>query len=64
MTGEIQVTDIVKYQNGRLEMAVTPTWEQAQYAVNHLDNMGRNIAFWMGDFLNYMEDIFGEEWAQ
>ena len=61
---EIETTDILKYQNGHLELAIRPTWEQAQYAVTHLDNVGRNIAFWMGDFLNFMEDLFPEEWSQ
>lgn len=61
---EKQVMDIVRYQEGRLEMAIKPTWEQAQYAVTHLDKIGRNVNWWLGDLLNHLEDVFGEEWAQ
>ena len=58
------VTDIVEYADGRLGLAIEPTWDEAVVQTEVLVKMGKNIAWWMGDWLNYMESVFGEEWAQ
>ena len=58
------MSEIVKYNETSLEMAVIPSWEQAEDAARHLDVMGRNVAWWTGDFLNYIEDIFPDQWTQ
>jgi len=59
------MNEIVKYDETHLEVMVVPTWEQAQEAMNSLDVIGRNANWWVGDFLNYVEECFGnDKWTQ
>jgi len=58
------MSEIVKYNETSLDLVEVPTWEQAEAAARHLDIIGRNVAFWWGDFLNYCEDVFPETWTQ
>jgi len=56
--------EIAVYDDGKLEIAIQPTWDEAVAQTLTLDRIGRNIAVWWGDWLNYMEDLFGEKYAQ
>lgn len=40
------------------------TWEQYERLGNFLGTLGRAYCWWVGDFLIYGEDVFGEEFAQ
>lgn len=40
------------------------SWEKYEELGAFLGGLGRGYPWWVGDFLNYGEDIFGEEFAQ
>jgi len=56
--------EIVKHEECRLDVAVVPSWDQAVVVSNSLFAMGQNVGFWIGDWLNYIEDLFPGTWAQ
>ena len=58
------MSKIVKYNEARLDVAVAPTFDQAQEITNSLDAMTRNMQWWVGDWLNYCESLFPETWTQ
>jgi len=58
------MNEIVKYNETRLDVETVPTFEQAQSITNTLDTMTKNIQWWVGDWLNYCESLWPEEWAQ
>ena len=61
---EYGTTEIIKYNTTRLELAIVPTWEQAEQITGTLDRIGRNVNWWIGDWLNYLADLFPEQWTQ
>ena len=61
---ETMTTEIVEYGNGSLGLSTVPTWEQAVEQTKTLDKIGRNAAWWIGDWINYMEELFPEQWTQ
>lgn len=48
----------------RLTNPATLTWEQYERLGNFLGTLGQAYCWWVGDFLIYGEEIFGEEFAQ
>jgi hypothetical protein len=58
------MNDIVTRNPCRLDVEAVPTWEEAEVVTFTLDTMGRNIAWWWGDWLAYCESQFGEDYAQ
>jgi len=40
------------------------SWEKYQQLGEFLGTLGRAYPWWVGDFLNYGEDVFGEDFAQ
>jgi hypothetical protein len=40
------------------------TWEQYERLGSFLGQLGQAYCWWVGDFLLYGEDVFGEEYAQ
>ena len=56
--------ELVLYHETHLELTDKPAWDQAMTITSNLDVMGRNIQWWMGDWLNLCERIFGERYAQ
>ena len=66
MTEEVDlgIMDIVDPQESQLDMVVKPTWKQAEYVSNWFGTLGKNLNWWVGDYLHYMEDHFPETWPQ
>lgn len=59
-----QTTDPVEYGAMVLIVKQELTFEDAQRTSDTLDQMEKSVNFWWGDFLNYCEKVFGEEYAQ
>lgn len=59
-----QAGAIVTDTSLRISNPIELTWEQYEKLGNFLGTLGRAYCWWVGDFLIYGEEIFGEEFAQ
>ena len=56
--------EIVEYNECRLDIEIVPSWDKSVVVSNSLFAMGQNVGFWIGDWLNYLEDLFPDTWTQ
>lgn len=64
MTNEIQSTDLVKYDGLALRCQRKLTIDEFQYLLDMLYSTYERSQFYLGDLLNYAEDMLGEMYAQ
>jgi len=63
-TNEIQATDLVKYDGLALRCNRTLNIDEFQYILDLLYDTWERSQFYLGDLLNYAEDMLGESYAQ
>jgi len=61
---EIQATDLVKYDGLALRCQRTLNIDEFQYVLDLLYDTWERSQFYLGDLLNYAEDMLGEVYAQ
>lgn len=59
-----QAGAVVTETSLRLSRPREITWEQYERLGSFLGQLGQAYCWWVGDFLLYGEDVFGEEYAQ
>ena len=66
MTKELQLFDksLVSINATSLQMARQWTYDEAKHLANGLFTMDGALQWWLGDFLNSAEAIFGEDYTQ
>lgn len=60
----VKMTELVKYEQMGLAFPKELTWEEAEQVAHTLFRMQGALAWWVGDFLNFSEGKWGEEYAQ